>query len=79
MTTSIVQVVPSLAARDAIGGHVLEIDDALRAAGVDTAIYAGHIEPHLAERARLHTELVSPAHATRSIPAVPLVDRLARR
>ncbi len=57
MTASIVQVVPSLAARDAIGGHVLGIDDALRAAGVDTAIYAGHIEPHLAGRARPHTEL----------------------
>ena len=57
MTASIVQVVPSLAARDAIGGHVLRIDDALRAAGVDTAIYAGHIEPHLAGRARPHTDL----------------------
>jgi len=57
VTTSIVQVVPSLASRDAIGGHVLGIDDALRTAGIETAIYAGHIEPHLAERARPYTDL----------------------
>ncbi len=55
--TSILQVVPSLAARDAIGGHVLEIDKTLRDAGVDTGIYAGRVDPPMAAHARPHTDL----------------------
>ncbi len=39
------QVIPSLASRDAIGGHVLQLRDLLRSRGVDSDIYYGNATP----------------------------------
>jgi glycosyltransferase involved in cell wall biosynthesis len=45
-------VIHSLAARDAIGTHVLHTRDVLRAAGYASDIYAGHALPEVAAEAR---------------------------
>ena len=46
------QVLHILAARDAIGTHVLHVRDALRAAGFASDIYAGDAHPEVRARAR---------------------------
>jgi glycosyltransferase involved in cell wall biosynthesis len=43
--TCIDQVIPSLASRDAIGGHVLQLRDALRARGYQSDVYYGNATP----------------------------------
>ena len=47
---NIVQVLPSLASRDAIGVHTLNLDAALRAAGIETSIYYQTATPDVADR-----------------------------
>ena len=44
------QVIPSLASRDAIGVHTLNLRDGLRAAGIDSDIYYGSHTPGRAGR-----------------------------
>jgi L-malate glycosyltransferase len=46
------QVIPSLASRDAIGRHTLEIRDALAEAGFDSEIFYGNCTPDVAEEGR---------------------------
>ncbi len=60
------QFVADLAPRDAIGGHVLQIDDALRAHGFDTEIYAGHADKSLAHRALHYTRFEARRSPTRT-------------
>jgi glycosyltransferase involved in cell wall biosynthesis len=48
--TRVDQVLPHLAGRDAIGGHALHIQATLRAAGIDSDIYAGAWGPEVASR-----------------------------
>lgn len=43
------QVIPSLASRDAVGMHTYALTTALRAAGVDSAIYYGQCTPDVAD------------------------------
>jgi L-malate glycosyltransferase len=57
VTAAILQFTPALVARDAIGGHVLGIDAALRDAGVETGIYTGYVEPELSARAQPYAAL----------------------
>lgn len=51
------QVIPSLASRDAIGVHTLELTQALREMGVESDIFYGSCTPDLVDRARHVTEL----------------------
>ena len=46
------QFVPALAPRDAIGGHVLQLQGLLREMGFQSDIFAGSAHPELAQRAR---------------------------
>ena len=43
--TRIDQVIPTLASRDAIGGHVMQLRDLLRSRGYDSDIYYGNASP----------------------------------
>lgn len=51
------QVIPSLASRDAIGVHTLNLRDGLRAAGVESDVYYGNVTPDVAHQGRPVTEL----------------------
>ncbi len=51
------QVIPSLASRDAIGVHTLNLRDGLRAAGIDSDIYYGSFTPDVQHEGRPVTEL----------------------
>ena len=51
------QVIPSLASRDAIGVHTLNLRDGLRAAGIDSDIFYGSHTPDVAHEGRPVTEL----------------------
>jgi glycosyltransferase involved in cell wall biosynthesis len=51
------QVIPSLASRDAIGVHTLNLRDGLRAAGVDSDIFYGSFTPDVEHEGRPVTEL----------------------
>ena len=51
------QVIPSLASRDAIGVHTLNLRDGLRAAGIDSDIYYGSFTPDVAHEGRPVIEL----------------------
>jgi L-malate glycosyltransferase len=51
------QVIPSLASRDAIGVHTLNLRDALRAAGIDSDVYYGSHTPDVEREGRPVTEL----------------------
>ncbi len=51
------QVIPSLASRDAIGVHTLNLRDGLRAAGLDSDIYYGSFTPDVEHEGRPVTEL----------------------
>ncbi|HEX3795316.1 MAG TPA: glycosyltransferase [Acidimicrobiales bacterium] len=51
------QVIPSLASRDAIGVHTINLRDGLRAAGVDSDIYYGSFTPDVEHEGRPVTEL----------------------
>jgi len=53
----------SLIPADAISNHILEIDDRLRVWGFETAIYAGHIDPEVAGRARPDSQYLAHVHA----------------
>jgi len=53
------QVIPSLASRDAIGMHSLELMSALREAGIESEIFYDNCTPDVAERARHVSELGS--------------------
>jgi glycosyltransferase involved in cell wall biosynthesis len=55
------QVIPSLAARDAIGVHTLAIADALRSAGIQSDIFYGDCATELLKRARPVGALGRPA------------------
>ena len=54
---NIVQVLPSLASRDAIGVHTLNLDAALRSVGIETAIYYGNAGNDVADRGLPLTQL----------------------
>ncbi len=54
------QVLPSLASRDAIGSHSIALSEALRAVGIDSAIFYGNCTPDLARLGRPVTELGRP-------------------
>ena len=43
--TRIDQVIPTLASRDAIGGHVMQLRDLLRSRGYDSDIFYGNASP----------------------------------
>lgn len=47
----ILQVLPSISPHDAISQHVLRLDTELTSCGIETAIVAEHISPHLQNRA----------------------------
>ena len=51
------QVIPSLASRDAIGVHTLNLRDGLRAAGIDSDIFYGSHTPDVEHEGRPVTEL----------------------
>ncbi len=51
------QVIPSLASRDAIGVHTLNLRDGLRAAGIDSDVYYGSHTPDVAHEGRPVIEL----------------------
>jgi L-malate glycosyltransferase len=51
------QVIPSLAGRDAIGVHSINLRDGLRAAGIDSDIYYGSFTPDVQHEGRPITEL----------------------
>jgi glycosyltransferase involved in cell wall biosynthesis len=51
------QVIPSLASRDAIGVHTLNLRDGLRAAGIDSDIFYGSVTPDVTHEGRPVTEL----------------------
>jgi len=51
------QVIPSLASRDAIGVHTVNLRDGLRAAGIDSDIYYGSHTPDVAGEGRPVVEL----------------------
>ncbi len=51
------QVIPSLASRDAIGVHTVNLRDGLRAAGIDSDIYYGSHTPDVEREGRPVTEL----------------------
>jgi L-malate glycosyltransferase len=51
------QVIPSLASRDAIGVHTVNLRDGLRAAGIDSDIYYGSFTPDMQAEGRPVTEL----------------------
>jgi L-malate glycosyltransferase len=51
------QVIPSLASRDAIGVHTLNLRDGLRAAGMESDVYYGSFTPDVAHEGRPVTEL----------------------
>jgi glycosyltransferase involved in cell wall biosynthesis len=51
------QVIPSLASRDAIGVHTLNLRDGLRAAGIDSEIYYGSHTPDVEHEGRPVIEL----------------------
>jgi glycosyltransferase involved in cell wall biosynthesis len=51
------QVIPSLASRDAIGVHTLNLRDGLRAAGIDSDVYYGSFTPDVEHEGRSVTEL----------------------
>jgi glycosyltransferase involved in cell wall biosynthesis len=51
------QVLPKLARRDAIGVHTLNLRDGLRAAGIESDIYYGAVEPDVAHEGRPVTAL----------------------
>jgi L-malate glycosyltransferase len=51
------QVIPSLASRDAIGVHTINLRDGLRAAGIDSDIFYGSFTPDVAHEGRSVTEL----------------------
>ena len=51
------QVIPSLASRDAIGVHTLNLRDALRAAGIGSDVYYGSYTPDVEHEGRPVTEL----------------------
>jgi glycosyltransferase involved in cell wall biosynthesis len=51
------QVIPSLASRDAIGVHTLNLRDGLRAAGIDSDIYYGSFTPDVEHEGQPVTEL----------------------
>ena len=56
--TAIHQFLPRLAPRDAIGGHTLLIQEALRAQGIDSEIFVGDVDPTLRSRATHYEEFV---------------------
>jgi glycosyltransferase involved in cell wall biosynthesis len=51
------QVIPSLASRDAIGVHTMNLRDGLRAVGVDSDIFYGSFTPDVQHEGRSVTEL----------------------
>jgi L-malate glycosyltransferase len=51
------QVIPSLASRDAIGVHTLNLRDALRASGMESDVYYGSFTPDVEHEGRPVTEL----------------------
>jgi L-malate glycosyltransferase len=51
------QVIPSLASRDAIGVHTINLRDGLRAAGIDSDIFYGSFTPDVEHEGRPVTEL----------------------
>jgi glycosyltransferase involved in cell wall biosynthesis len=51
------QVIPSLASRDAIGVHTLNLRDGLRAVGIDSDIFYGSFTPDVQHEGRSVTEL----------------------
>jgi L-malate glycosyltransferase len=51
------QVIPSLASRDAIGVHTLNLRDGLRAAGIDSDVFYGSFTPDVAHEGRPVIEL----------------------
>ena len=51
------QVIPSLASRDAIGVHTINLRDGLRAAGIDSEIFYGSFTPDVEREGRSVTEL----------------------
>jgi glycosyltransferase involved in cell wall biosynthesis len=53
------QVIPSLASRDAIGVHTLNLTEALQQAGIESTIYYGNCTPDVAARGTPIVELAS--------------------
>ena len=51
------QVIPSLASRDAIGVHTMNLRDGLRAVGIDSDIFYGSFTPDVQHEGRSVTEL----------------------
>ncbi len=80
--SAIHQVVPTLAPRDAIGGHVLEARALLRGMGVESEVFVGEAWPELRRECRPHRELAGgPAgtlllyHASIGSPVAGWVQR----
>ena len=59
------QVIPSLASRDAIGVHSLNLRNGLRAVGIDSDIFYGSFTPDVEHEGRSVTEL---GRAGRAVP-----------
>ncbi|MFN8035222.1 MAG: glycosyltransferase [Acidimicrobiia bacterium] len=54
--TAIHQFLPTLASRDAIGGHALRVQEVLRSMGIDSEIFAEHVHPDSRGRARAYRD-----------------------
>jgi glycosyltransferase involved in cell wall biosynthesis len=51
------QLIPSLASRDAIGAHTLQVQSVLREMGFSSEIFAGDVHPELSDRAQPYRKL----------------------
>jgi len=81
---NIIQVLPSLASRDAIGVHTLNLDTALRSAGIATDIYYATATTDVAERGcplseldRSDSKRVILYHASIGSPVVDIIETSA--
>lgn len=57
MTRAVHQLVPSFAARDAVGNHTLQVQDVLRGMGFVSEIYVADARPEMANLSRPYLEL----------------------
>jgi glycosyltransferase involved in cell wall biosynthesis len=82
MVVAVHQVIPSFAARDAVGNHTLQVQGVLRDLGLRSEIYAADARPEMAKRSKPYTELVAEPGAWllyQASTGSPMVEWLLRR
>ena len=73
------QFVPTLAPRDAVGGHYMRVRTTLRAAGYTSDIYAMDARGELSKEAKPFQTFSGGRNGRADVALLPLVDRLADR